>query len=151
MKAEEERELLRRIETRLREIEARLERLEAAISPRKLGGSGFSEEELAAEALALILRLFRFGGSALEAAKAVRRLARARVLARCISDSISRAILEVIAIKGPLNISTLTLELRRYRGRASRRIVSARVREMAEKGLVKVTVKGREKVVDLPD
>jgi len=50
-----------------------------------------------------------------------------------------------------MNISALTLELRRYRGRASRRIVSAKVKKMAERGLVKLVVRGREKVIDLPN
>lgn len=149
MRAGDSGELLKRIEDRLKDIEARLERLERLLSSE--GREARFEEEVTIEALALLLRLFRLGGSTVEVARAVRRLAKARLLARNISDGISRTILEVAAIKGPLNISALTMELRRYRGSASRRIVSARVRRLVAEGLLRLTIRGREKVVDLAE
>ena len=124
----------------IEKLAARIERLEEMVR----------EERIAAEALAVALKLLRMGGAAVDLAETARRLARAQRLASRVGDEISRSILEVLAIKGPLNITALTAELRRYRGRASKRVVSARVKRLAEEGLVKVKVKGREKVVDLP-
>ena len=84
-------------------------------------------------------------------ANAARRLAKARRLMTGLRDELSRSIIEILAVRGPLNISRLTLELRKRRGRASRRIVSDRVKMLKEKGLVTITSKGREKIVDIPD
>ena len=130
----------RNLHSLLEDVIARLERLEKLIE----------EERLAMEALAITVKLLRASSSAVDIAESARRLARARILSSQVSDGISRAVMEVLALKGPLNISALTYELRKYRGRASRRIVSARVKRLAEKGLVKVEIRGREKVVDLP-
>ncbi len=143
-----EREVLERLESRLKKIEDRLLELEKLLlsGDRKSAPS----DALAAEALAIALRLLKLSGSTADLASAARRLANAHLLAGRVRDDISRAIIEVVAQKGPINLSALTVELKRYRGRASRRIVAAKVNKLAEEGLLKVEKRGRDKVVDLP-
>ncbi|MFP3951433.1 MAG: hypothetical protein ACLFVP_04755 [Candidatus Bathyarchaeia archaeon] len=51
-------------------------------------------------------------------------------------DDVSRAILNALAIKGPMNISALTREVREARGRASRVTVRKRIRELLDEDLV---------------
>lgn len=138
-----ERDPLAEVLRRLEAIEERLARLEALLS-------GLPSEGEAARALALALRLLRAGSAAVDVAWLASRLARVQRLSASVHDELSRSILEVVALKGPLNLSSLTAELRRYRGRASRRIVAERVERLASEGLLSVAVKGREKVVDLP-
>ena len=60
-------------------------------------------------------------------------------------DKISQEILRILAYIGPMNISEITKELRRRRGRASRRTVSQRLKNLEEKGLVTLNKKGKEK------
>lgn len=143
-----EREALERLENRLKRIEDRLLELEKLL----LSGNRKSapSDALAAEALAIALRLLKLSESTVDLASAARRLANAHLLASRVRDDISRAIIEVVAQKGPINLSALTAELKRYRGRASRRIVAAKVSKLAEEGLLKVEKRGRDKVVDLP-
>lgn len=144
----DERDALKRLEDQLKRIEDRLSELERAL----LSGDQKSvpSDALAAEALAIALRLLKLSGSTVDLAGAARRLANAHLLASKVRDDISRAIIEVVAQKGPINLSALTAELKKYRGRASRRIVAAKVDKLSEEGLLKVEKKGREKVVDLP-
>ena len=75
----------------LEDVIARLERLEKLIE----------EERLAMEALAITVKLLRASSSAVDIAESARRLARARILSSQVSDGISRAVMEVLALKGP--------------------------------------------------
>jgi len=59
-------------------------------------------------------------------------------------DSITLAIVELLALHGPLNISELAELLRRTRGRASRKTIARRLKILEALGLVK-RVKGRGK------
>lgn len=136
-------ELLKEVVEKLKAIERRLEKLEERLSKTEGGDE-------AARILALALKLVRTGGLAADLTWLAARLAKVQPLIAAARDELSRSILEVVALKGPLNISALTEELRRYRGKASRRIVAERVARMAEEGLLSVAVRGREKVVDLP-
>jgi len=51
-------------------------------------------------------------------------------------DEVSRVILNVLALKGPMNISQLTREVARERGSASRVTVRKRVRGLVEEGVI---------------
>jgi len=52
-------------------------------------------------------------------------------------DEISRIILNVLAVKGPQNISSLTREVQRERGSGSRVTVRKKVLDLVEEGIVK--------------
>jgi len=129
----------------LEEILLRVERLE-----KKLESLERRDEQ---QLLALVAKLLRIGISPIEIADAVSRLKSisSPTVVSQLSDGISRAIVELLALKGPMSISQLTRELRSYRGRASRRVVSERVKRLREMGLVEVREKGREKVIKLKD
>jgi len=51
-------------------------------------------------------------------------------------DDVSRVILNVLALKGPQNISALTREVQRERGTGSRVTVRKKVLELVEEGIV---------------
>ena len=51
-------------------------------------------------------------------------------------DEVSRIILNVLAMKGPQNISSLTREVERERGQGSRVTVRKKVLELVEEGIV---------------
>lgn len=121
----------------------RLDKLERRLEER--------DEEESAELLYLAVRLFRLSSMAVNVADAAERLVSLRRLlsSKKVSEDISRAIIEILAVMGPMNISRLTRELRRYRGKASRRIVARKIRRLAEEGLIEVRRVGREKVVKI--
>ncbi|MCS7104746.1 MAG: hypothetical protein NZ954_04195 [Thermofilaceae archaeon] len=139
--------LLEEVIERLKRIERRLQILE-----ENLANDNLDRENnlLAAQTLALALKLVKAGGIAVDLTWTATRLAKLQPLLSRQRDELSRSILEVVALKGPINISALTDQLRRYRGSASRRIVASRVKKMVEEGLLSIKEKGREKVVDLP-
>jgi len=52
-------------------------------------------------------------------------------------DELSRLIVQSLALRGPMNVSQLTREIKTKRGKASRKTVRARLETLQAKGLVK--------------
>lgn len=54
-------------------------------------------------------------------------------------DDISRVIIQSLALRGSMNISQLTREVKAQRGKASRKTVRIKLKALMEKGLVEKT------------
>ena len=102
--------------------------------------------------LALFPRLFSLGMKAYN--EPLKVLSRIRAAERILKDAaigkdeISRCIIQALALRGPLNISAITREVRAMRGKASRRIVRDRLKILRDRGIVK-SVEGFGKKFDL--
>jgi len=131
-------ERLRRIEELLLMVLERLERLEEATGRSSL------EARLAVEIV------LAFAATAQEAINAARKIAALMEGSGTLGeDDIARAIVEVLAVKGPQSLRGLEREVRRLRGTASRTAIRSRVRMLEELGIVVVERRGRRMVVKL--
>jgi len=61
-------------------------------------------------------------------------------------DNISKEILRILAYMGPMNITQITMELKRRRGRASRLTVTQKLKKLMNMGIVIEEFRGKEKI-----
>lgn len=134
-------ERLERIERMLEDVLELLRRLEEAT----LGAS--------AEARLAVTLAMAFARPIEEAVKASRRALRAlsRLAGYEREDELTRAIVEALAISGPLSLRGLEREVRRLRGTASRAAIWSRLGLLERAGVVRVSRRGRRMVISLAD
>lgn len=127
--ARKAREQIRDLDEKLDAIMERLDAIEAVVAASQ------QTSEISA-----ILSDLRYGISLYsEPLKAIKRLYDARRFLRIRSverDEISRLIIQSLALRGELNISQIEREVRRARGRASRRTVRARLKGLEKENIV---------------
>jgi len=61
-------------------------------------------------------------------------------------DSISKEILRILAYMGPMNITQITMELKKRRGKASRLTTTQKLKKLVNMGIVIEELRGREKI-----
>ncbi len=118
-------ERIRRLEELMMSVLEKLERIESVMDYSGLGSQDTVFRLVMGYSLPIV-----------EALEAARRLV---AIGDRVSglDEISIAILEAVSDCGGYSISEITRRVRRIRGRASRRIISQRVKELEDRGLLK--------------
>ncbi|OYT32239.1 MAG: hypothetical protein B6U94_00145 [Thermofilum sp. ex4484_79] len=142
---EKELEVKNDVRSLLLHVLERLEKLEELVVTQK------KLEE--AYLLSILIKLLRIGSFPIDLSERAKRLLEIQewLNARRVKDDIIKSILEILALKGPMNLSVLTKEVRRYRGKASRRIIRKKISMLKDEGILEIEDKGREKVIKLKE
>jgi len=128
-------EFYNRLEEIIRKLDSVLQRLEV-LERIILGKPEYAEFASSLKLLSLGVRAY---GEPLKILSRLRSAERYLKHSAIRKDEISRCIIQALALKGPLNISRITREVRSMRGKASRRTVRARLRILRDEGIVRLT------------
>lgn len=122
---------------RLKRLETQLDRLEERLD--KIQGLLLSQESQMDEVRGLFTFFrgsIRFYDEVSHLLSYVSSFRRATQQGWISKDQLAKDIILSLARKGPRNISELTRDIREERGKASRRIVASRVKQLLESGIV---------------
>lgn len=120
------------MESRIDELIRKINRLEEELEKEKELNRDILRE------LAVVKSILSFSSDAYRTSKKISLLSRSLR-----AGPLAREITEILITEGPLNISQLTNLLREIRGKASRKTVAKKLRELMELGIVD-TVEGKK-------
>jgi len=120
------------LESRIDELIRKINRLEEELEKEKELNRDILRE------LAVVKSILSFSSDAYRTSKEISLLSRSLR-----AGPLAREITEILITEGPLNISQLTNLLREIRGKASRKTVAKKLRELMELGIVD-TVEGKK-------
>ena len=121
---------LRRLETHLDRLEKRLDRIEGLLLSQE------SQMDEVRSLFAFFRGSIRFYDEVSHLLSYVSTFRKATQHGWISKDRLAKDIILALARKGPRNISELTRDIREERGKASRRIVASRVKQLLESGIV---------------
>jgi len=134
---------LRRLEEQLGRLEDRLEKIESLLASQE------SQMDEVRGLFAFFRGSIRFYDEVSHLLSYISSFRRATQDAWISKDQLAKDIILSLARKGPRNISELTRDIRQERGKASRRIVASRVKQLMESGVVTETRTGTTRRIQL--